>query len=661
MALRFQTRLSIAMSMLIVAAVSAMAFIVLLASIASIAEHYRRFGLTVTKLSTRNIEYGASLPGRVMDRVGEQMVVSALMLAELVDTAENQAKLSPEAISEKLKRVVTDSKRLKGYPLIDDLWVTDESGRIYIGANPVPPLQITPDPALNPQSHVFYPLLEPGAMPIVQDFQPRDSDGKKFKYVGVSGVDKPRIIQVGAGEQLVEGIQSEFSVQNVLDRFFPDLDVASMLVVDSSGTVLASVGEQDMPRERIADSGVIRFCVEFLNDKEETRSFQTRPIGYEFGVVTRLRGNEGEKPRALYIQHRTDEGRQLIRSTFAYLFALSAITILVAVLVIMLLSRGLSHPVKVLAQGAREFGKGNLDHRVSLDTRDEMQRLATAFNTMADSLQRQMREIEEQTSARERLESELAIAAEMQRSLLPEQAPAVEGLEVAGWSHPAREVGGDFYDLIPLGPGRIGVAIGDGTGKGLPAALLTSECWSIFRAIAEDLESPAAVLSRTNNALCKRVGASGRFVTMFYMVIDANNGVLRYAQGGHNPPMIVGADSGRMQALRSKWGMPLGVEADCQFEDREVLLDPADTIVLYSDGITEARGADNRLYGEARFCEVLNGCTGFSLEELIARVRSDVQLHTQDIEIADDMTLVALRWRAQDALRGDPPDAGEAA
>ena len=646
MALRFQTRLSIAMSMLIVVAVSAMALIVLWASISSIAEHYYRFGITITKLSTRNIEYGAALPGRVMDRVGEQMVVNALLLAEMIDTAENQAKLSPEAISEKLKRVVDKSSELKGYPLVDDLWVSDETGRIYIGANPVPPLQITPDPALNPQSHVFYPLLESGAKPVIQDLQPRDADGKNFKYVGVTGVDKPRIVQTGVGEQLVKGIQSEFSVQNVLDRFFADLDVARMLVVDSSGAVLASVGEDDLPRERLNDKDVLAFCAQFLNSADETRSFQFRPMGDEFGVVTRLRGNDGEKPRALYIQHRTQEGRDLMRSTIASLFALSAVTILVAVLVIMLLSRGLSRPINVLVEGAREFGRGNLGHRVGIDTRDEMKRLATAFNTMADSLQQQMREIEEQTSLRERLESELAIAAEMQQSLLPEERPVIEDLEVVGWSHPAREVGGDFYDFIPLGLGRIGIAIGDGTGKGLPAALLTSECWSIFRTLVEEVESPAEVLFRTNNALYKRIGASGRFVTMFYMIVDANRGVLRFAQGGHNPPVLLGSETDRLLVLRSQLGLPLGVEKDCMFEDKEVLLEPADTIVLYSDGVTEARGPEDRLYGDTRFQELLRTCTNGSLDELMAQVKSDVERHTEGLPISDDITLVAVRWRA---------------
>jgi len=410
--------------------------------------------------------------------------------------------------------------------------------------------------------------------------------------------------------------------------------------------VLASVGEVDVPRERLNDAELIAFCTQFLNSKDETRSFQFRPVGDEFGVVTRLRGNEGEKPRALYIQHRTEEGRELMRSTFASLFALSAVTILVAVMVIMLLSRGLSRPINVLVEGAREFGKGNLGHRVGLDTRDEMQRLATAFNTMADSLQQQMLEIEEQTSVRERLESELAIAAEMQRSLLPEERPVVEGLEVVGWSQPAREVGGDFYDFIPLGPGRIGIAIGDGTGKGLPAALLTTECWSIFRTLVEEVESPAEVLFRTNNTLCKRVGASGRFVTMFYMVVDANNGVLHFAQGGHNPPFLLGSEAGRVQMFRSKLGMPIGVEKDCKYEDREVLLEPADTIILYSDGITEARGAGDCLYGEARFQEVLKAGADECLEDLIARVRADVERHTKEEDISDDMTLVALRWRA---------------
>ncbi|MFA6239371.1 MAG: PP2C family protein-serine/threonine phosphatase, partial [Candidatus Hydrogenedentales bacterium] len=303
-------------------------------------------------------------------------------------------------------------------------------------------------------------------------------------------------------------------------------------------------------------------------------------------------------------------------------------------------------PINVLVEGAREFGRGNLGHRVGIDTRDEMKRLATAFNTMADSLQQQMREIEEQTSLRERLESELAIAAEMQQSLLPEERPVIEDLEVVGWSHPAREVGGDFYDFIPLGPGRIGIAIGDGTGKGLPAALLTSECWSIFRTLVEDVESPAEVLFRTNNALYKRIGASGRFVTMFYMVVDANKGVLRFAQGGHNPPVLLGSGSDRLLVLRSQLGLPLGVEKDCMFEDKEVLLEPADTIVLYSDGVTEARGPEDRLYGDTRFQKLLRTCTNGSLDELMAQVRSDVERHTKGLPISDDITLVAVRWRA---------------
>ena len=642
MALRFQTRLSLAMSLLIALAISAMAILVLWAATQMILQHFYSMGVTLTKLATRNIEYGVTLPDRVVDRVGEQMVVSGLLVAELVAVAEGEAGKSPEELSEILRNVRDRSTAVRGYPLVDDIWVTNETGLEYVGANEVTGFQFSPDPETHPQSHEFYDLLSPGAKPVIQGFQPRDEDGKPFEYVGVPGVDKPRIIQIGAGERLIHGINQEFSVQNVVDRFFADINATRMLVVDSNGDVVAAAGRDDLPAGQLDDPEVREFAKDFLAGQQGP--FAAQPFGSELGVVTRLEGTGGMPPRALFIQHRTEEGFDLIRDTFRYVVGLSIVTIGAAIVLIMILSSGFSRPIKVLVAGAGQFGKGNLDYRVHLESRDEMASLADAFNTMADSLQERMRQLESETKRRERLESELAIAAEMQRALLPESPPVLPGLQLAGWSQPSREVGGDFYDFLDMGPGRLGVVIGDATGKGLSAAMLTSECWSVFRALAPTAQSPAELLARTNQALCGTVGATGRFVTLFFMVVDIHRGQLTYVQGGHNPPLLVGTDPARRIHLSSTDGLPLGVERECVFVERVIPMLPNDTVVLYSDGVTEARGRDEQLYGERRFQQVLERAAAEPVSDLIASIRADVELHLDGLEHTDDITIVAARY-----------------
>jgi len=630
------------MSVLIAVAISAMAILVLWAATQMILEHFYNMGVTLTKLTTRNIDYGVTLPDRVVDRVGEQMVVSALLVAELVAVGEGDAGKSPEELSAILRDVRERSTAVRGYPLVDDIWVTDETGLEYIGADEVTGFRFSRDPATHPQSHEFYDLLSPGAKPVIQDFQPRDEDGEPFEYVGVPGVDKPRIVQIGAGERLIRGIKQEFSVQNVVDRFFEDLNATRMLVIDSNGDVVAAAGRDGLSSQQLHDPEVRDMATRFLASGKET--FDARPFGSELGVVTRLEGNAETPSRALFIQHRTEEGFDLIRGTVRYVVGVSVVTIAAAVVLIMMLSRGFSRPIKTLVAGAGQFGKGNLDYRVHLDTRDEMASLADAFNTMAESLQERMRQLESETKRRERLESELAIAAEMQRSLLPESPPVVPGLELAGWSQPAREVGGDFYDFLDMGPGRVGIVIGDATGKGLSAAILTSECWSVFRALAATSPSPAELLTRTNQALCGTVGGTGRFVTLFFMVIDVNERLLTYVQAGHNPPLLNRIDSARNLRLTSRDGLPLGVATNCTFTEHIIPLEPNDTVTLYSDGVTEARGPDERLYGEARFQEVLNEAFERPASDVVARVRTDVESHLAGQKHSDDITVVAARF-----------------
>lgn len=639
MVLRFQTRLTLVMAILVTATLIVMAVLVVTTVVGVIIDQNQKVARTVTELATRNIGYGLTLPDRVMDRIGEQMVVSALLTAELVAVAERDAELPPERISAILQNVIDRSREATGYNLVDEFWVTDESGRAYINTMGRE-FVFSENSEAMPQASAFWKLLEPEAKPVIQEFQKREIDDRRFTYVGVPGVDQPRIVQIGAGERLVGSITSEFSVQGIVDRFALDVDFEDIMVVDVNGAILASAGALGA----VSEADVKAFCISLFDSPEQR--FAIGRFGSYFGVVSRLPDSPTGEPRALFMLHNTDALTRQLRGAILFFAVLSLVMLAVAVLLSMLLSRSLSRPIKELLRGVREFGKGNFRRRVALHTGDEIQVLGDAFNGMAASLEDHMERLEAETRRRERLESELNIAAQLQRSLLPEDPPVVDGLDVVGWSEPAREVGGDFYDFIPMPSGRLGIAIGDATDKGLPAALLIRQCWAVFRAFSEESESPAELLARTNQALWHQVGSTGRFVTLFFMVVDPREGVLRYSMAGHNPPILLGQDPARRRLFTCDMGLPLGIERQCEFGEVTVDLQPSDTILLYSDGITEALGPNDILYGDRRLQATLASVVQTPLVEVIDSVRRDVEVHLSGRVHSDDMTLVGVRFRA---------------
>ena len=201
---------------------------------------------------------------------------------------------------------------------------------------------------------------------------------------------------------------------------------------------------------------------------------------------------------------------------------------------------------------------------------------------------------------------------------------------------------GDFFDYFDLGRGRIGIALGDGTGKGLPAAMLVAECGSVLSALVHEDHTPAELLHRMNTALYHRIGATGQFVTLFFLILDVDARRLYYSTAGHNPPLLAGAASGRMLRLESDLGFPLGIFDDSSFGEHQLTLEPDDTILIYSDGLTEAQAPDGSLYGEERLRIWLEQHRHLTAEALLETLQTEVD-HFQTGEQADDFTAVAVR------------------
>ncbi|MBN1918412.1 MAG: SpoIIE family protein phosphatase [Verrucomicrobia bacterium] len=239
------------------------------------------------------------------------------------------------------------------------------------------------------------------------------------------------------------------------------------------------------------------------------------------------------------------------------------------------------------------------------------------------------------------VEQELEIASQIQQSFLPKKFPDVPGVTIAAVSVPARNVGGDLYDVIDLGDSRVGIAIGDVAGKGVPAALFMVKAMSDLRFHTASVATAAKVLQTVNEL----AGESdlGVFITALYLVLDVKTGQLEYSNAGHLAPVVIRPGLDGVIRLEEGRNLPLGVAPGTRFDQSEFTLEPGDSVFLYTDGIMEARNAKEEEYGDGRLDALLGGRDA-SPDELIALVRRDLAVFTQDRPQHDDLTALAFRY-----------------
>lgn len=245
-----------------------------------------------------------------------------------------------------------------------------------------------------------------------------------------------------------------------------------------------------------------------------------------------------------------------------------------------------------------------------------------------------------QALEKERLESEMHLAADIQRQILPKGSPQVAGYEMCGWNRPARQVGGDYYDLFTLGNGAIGVLVGDVSGKGMPAALLVSTLHSGLRLLLDQVGFGPTLLQRLNRHLLES-STPNKFVTLLLAELTAETGVLRYLNAGHNPGILLRRD-GRVEELVSS-GVPLGLLPVAHYEVQSYDIAPGELVCIYSDGITEAESMTDEEFGLERLVEVLVGHREEPLPAVQAAILEAVASFSKGRPQGDDQTLVLVR------------------
>jgi len=237
------------------------------------------------------------------------------------------------------------------------------------------------------------------------------------------------------------------------------------------------------------------------------------------------------------------------------------------------------------------------------------------------------------------LAQQIEEAEEIQRGLLPRQIPSLPGCRIAVSWKPLSALGGDYFDVLRFDPGRFAICIGDVVGKGVPAALLMSNFQAMVRNIARGAESPGEVCQRLNSFVCGAV-TSNRFITFFYALMDMEKRTLRYANAGHNPPIVARRD-GSWERL-SAGGTVLGVLSDRSYSEAEIALAPGDRILLYTDGLTEARNAAEEEFGEQRLIDMVLRRPHLDPQALRDGILQSATAFSGG-SLQDDATLIAIR------------------
>ncbi len=323
--------------------------------------------------------------------------------------------------------------------------------------------------------------------------------------------------------------------------------------------------------------------------------------------------------------------------------------ILLLTIAVVFIARSITTPLQALAGATAAIARGDFETELpQARSRDEVGTLTTAFQVMNGSLKEYIRKLTETTAAKERIESELNIAHDIQMGLLPKTFPPFPDrleFDLYALMEPAKEVGGDFYDFFLVDDTHLCFVIADVSGKGVPAALFMAMSMTLIKATARQGLPPHEVLSRVNNEL-SRDNDSCMFVTTFCGVLDIGTGELLYANGGHNPPLHVRL-GGRVSRLPSSGGLMVGAMEGTSYRCERLLLEPGDFLFLYTDGVTEAMNVSEECYSDERLERELAGLGGCGIRGGIDGIMADIRLFTGDAPQYDDITMMMVQYNGK--------------
>lgn len=331
-------------------------------------------------------------------------------------------------------------------------------------------------------------------------------------------------------------------------------------------------------------------------------------------------------------------------SAFGMMALIMLCGLLMLSLCIRILVKFTVRPIRQLTEATHQIAAGNFECPLpDINTKDDLRQLHDAFEHMQRSLLDYVQELKTTTQQKERIESELTIAHDIQMSIVPKvfsPFTACTNLELYASLKPAKEVGGDLYDFF-IRDGRLFFCVGDVSGKGIPASLVMAITSTLFRMTANSFDSPDIIVTKLNETIADNNEAN-MFVTMFVGVLDLHSGILSYCNAGHNPPLLMSPD-GEGGYLKSRPNLPVGVMSGVKYETQRTSLHRCQSLLVYTDGLTEAENKRQELFGEQRASDASARYAACPVEDVVKNIQQELADFVDGAEQSDDMTMLCIR------------------
>ncbi|MGH7798305.1 MAG: HAMP domain-containing protein, partial [Candidatus Binatia bacterium] len=438
MTIRTQTLLMV--TLLLVAAVLATAGVLGWISRRALLAETEAQGLVIARLLARSAAFSAHVMNDVETAIGEQMVVEATMAAHLVALGE-AAGVDSQEINRRLKQIADDT-------VLDEIWITDDKGHAYLRNISEIDFTFSPDREKQPQAHAFWPLLTGKSKSVVQEARQREVDTQVFKYVGVTGVDKPRIVQVGYHAALLQQLRLRMGLTRLVNQLVSEGSVIAIRALDNS-MITVDYAERTQNRKLPEPNENELANILGLAKQGRTQSF----LKGSFLEVVAPIGEEGGKLKggAILVTLPTGHVQAAIRSQTRLAMVVSGLVLLFGSVIAIFGAKTISKPIAHLTEMTRRIAGGDFTQRIDMPAKNEIGILAASFNEMTRRLNESVEHLKETTAAKERIESELQIAHKIQMSMLPKIFPPFperHEFDLFAAIAPAKDVGGDLYDFF---------------------------------------------------------------------------------------------------------------------------------------------------------------------------------------------------------------------
>lgn len=624
-----------------------------------ILEQLRTDGDLVGSVIAEAVALSREIPDQLEHGLERDMASTARLLAEYVALAERQ-KMPRRTMLKVLEGLTADLG-------VAEVWITDSQGRVVYSVPHDVPFVFSPDPAVQPQASAFWPLITGQAKQVSQPTQPRDLDGLPYKYVGVGGVDGPRIVQLGVRKDDVVALRERLSLKRVSDILVREgVLKRPLLVVNGQLETLDSSAASSAEPSGAKPIQVNPHHEVSARDADGLK--QALSLGR---AITRLEADAA----MIYRPYQTADGRH--QGAFAAGFSRDAldqllarqqrlalvggvVVLAVASLTGWLVSRRITARLSRITSAARGVRKGNftrLDElQADLSQQDEVGVLGQAIHQMGLEVRNReavleglVRERTQELSERNGalaaaqavINGELELAKRLQLGILPPAFPAR-----AGWGGSARilmqqQMGGDFYDFIERPDGTVALVMADVSGKGIAAAFFMAMArTSLLHHLSHGLRADESLIM-TNDELC-RANPLDLFVTVFVAVLDPVSGRMEYSNAGHNPPLHRRAD-GTVSELVCPGDLALGVMPEYVYALAEIQCNPGDHLLAYTDGVTEAFDGSGKEFGVSRLVSWLAGRPPQeSPDRVVDALFHEVQLFQGSAPQSDDITVAVI-------------------